>query len=81
MALTAAQMVTLIDEAIESILGGKNASVNVNGRSFTRHNLKDLRDLRAFYKREEQLTASTGPRGLRISPIHHGGTVTTEGQD
>jgi len=81
MAKTASEMVTLIDEAIESILGSQFESVNVNGRSFTKHDLGDLREMRDYYQRQALRTASTAPRGLRTSPIHLGGTVTTGGQD
>ncbi len=80
MALSATAMVTLIDEAIETIVGSAFASVSVNGRSFTKQDLGELRELREFYKREELLTASTSPRGLRISPVHLGGTVPQGGQ-
>gem|GEM_PF-5742391 len=73
-------MVTLIDEAIEDILGSKYEQVSVNGRSFTKHDLADLRLMREYYQRQALVTATTTPRGLRISPIHNGGTVPKTGQ-
>jgi len=81
MAKSASEMVTLIDEAIEDILGSKYEQVSVNGRSFTKHDLADLRLMREYYQAEALRTASTAPRGLRVSPIHMGGTVPTGGQD
>ena len=80
MAKTPTEMVTLIDEAIESLLASKYASVNVNGRQFTQQDLGELRQLRKYYQDEALRTASTSPRGLRTSRIHMGGTVPTGGQ-
>jgi len=79
-AKTPSQMVTLIDEAVESLLGSKYAEVSVNGRSFTKQDLGELRLLRKYYQEEALRSESTGPRGLRVSPVHLGGTVPTGGQ-
>jgi len=74
MALSASEMVTLIDEAIETLIEGGKSSVTIRNRSYTFNDIGELRNTREYYNKEAMRTASTSPRGIRISSIKLGGT-------
>lgn len=73
--VSAAQMLSAIDDAIYALLG-KNApkTVVVDGRTFTSHDLDQLRELRSYYARAvqaERLAAGTA-RPLMLFGIRPG---------
>lgn len=61
MALTAEQMVTLIDNTIEARLnGGAIENYSINGRSLANESLTRLRLLREYYRSQIDVSAEGG---------------------
>jgi hypothetical protein len=78
MSTSASAIVEEIDAAILAMLAGGGAqTLSFGDRSITYTSLTELREARSQYA---ALADGTGARGMRISPIHNGGTVTTGGQ-
>lgn len=57
MAVTAAEMVSEIDDAIKAIVSGKVASRTLVGKAYTMLNLRELKELRSHYASESVVEA------------------------
>lgn len=68
MALTAAQMVTLIREEIEARVSGVKKGSN-DGEAWENYTLEELRDLEKSYQAEAQADASAATGGLSLSTV------------
>ena len=47
---TPTEWLELIDDALAGIISGKLSSYSIGGRSFTRHDIRALEDLRAYWE-------------------------------
>lgn len=68
MALSAAEMVTLIREEIEARVSGVRKGSN-DGEAWENYDLSELRDLEKSYQAEAQADANAATGGISLSTI------------
>lgn len=70
MATVAENILSALEDTILKLSSGTNQSVNFNGQSFTKKDLKSLTEMRAYWKaevlREQSLNSDTANRDGRI---------------
>lgn len=70
MATAAQDILTALEATILKLASGTNQSVNLNGQSFTKKDLKSLTEMRAYWKaevlREEAALLDSGNKDGRI---------------
>lgn len=68
-ALTAAEMVTEIDEAIAIIVASPAAQSQAAGKTWTLQNLTELRDLRRYYAGLAARESGAGGGGFELADL------------